>query len=356
VQLPAEWAHPEVEYRGVWFSNRDMLKPKAEIVAKLDQLQRAGFNVLLLDSWFRGFAAFDGSEVAPQYPEFKGEDVFGWITREARARGMKVYSWPEYGFYAYYTKDAKADPSKGPILDAHPELQCLAVDGSGFIHNKDLGDFYGYCPSNPKSHELLATVIVESVVKYSLDGVNLDRIRYPAAEFCHCSYCKEHFKQDTGIDLAAFAPGTPEARKFLEWRREQTAKAVAHIRQRLHAARPGLPITAYVVGPFEMDSKAQGWDLWAKRGLVDQVAVSMYGADITKAADRALELLGGDRSKLICAINAELKPDVFLGNVDVARRYTQQGQFTWFAGAVDDADAKALGEGPYAKPAKLPAK
>jgi cytochrome c nitrite reductase small subunit len=81
-----------------------------------------------------------------------------------------------------------------------------------------------------------------------------------------------------------FPAGSDGANKFLQWKREQTAKAVDRISRDVRAVRPHLPITSYVVGPAEMDNKAQSWDLWASRGLVDAVAVSMYGADISEAA------------------------------------------------------------------------
>jgi hypothetical protein len=124
----------------------------------------------------------------------------------------------------------------------------------------------------------------------------------------------------------------------------------------VHAAKPGLPITSYVIPPEEMDSRGQSWDLWAKEGLLDAVAVSMYGADIRPTAEKALARLGDSgRSRLICAISSEdIATEVYAQNVQVAREISPLGQFTWFLGKLEDADFDALEKGPYAKPAADP--
>lgn len=350
---PVVFSHPEVEVRGVWLTARDLLQGRDAVARQLDRFRDANLNTVLLDCWFRGYAGFPGSDVAPLHPQLDA-DLFGWVIEQARQRGLKVHAWPEYGFYAYHAADPTRDRSTGPILAKHPELTALNADGRAALVNPQFGAFYSLCPSNPKSHELLGQVIVDCLTRYpALSGVNLDRIRYPDADYCFCDYCRRHFRDDTGLELKRYPGGSAGARRLLDWRREQTATAVKTIREMVRRARPGLPVTAYVVGPLDMDSKAQGWDLWAERGLVDGLAVSMYGADIEPAAQRALELLGEKRGLLICALNAGQESELFVGNIEIARRYSKLGQFSWYAGDVLD-DADALRAGPYARPARSP--
>jgi len=115
-----------------------------------------------------------------------------------------------------------------------------------------------------------------------------------------------------------------------------------------------MPITSYVVGPDEMDSRAQSWD--TRGDLLDGIAVSMYGADIRPSALRAGQLLGKDAGKLICAISCEQESAAYLRNIEAARAFRPLGQYTWHLGAIDD-DFGGLRAGPYARPAKslLPA-
>lgn len=349
-KIITKFTHPAVEARGIWLASRDMVLPKEELRRRLDDLKAANFNTVLIDTYFRGYVAYPGGEIVPQFPDFKGEDILGWLIDEVRARGMRPEMWMEYGFYSYFTPDATKDKSMGPILDAHPELHSVDDAGARFTH-RSFGDFYSICPSNPKSHEILASIFAEAVSKYpAILGVNLDRIRYAESNYCYCEYCRQQFKRDTGIELAKFEPGSAEARKFLEWKRAQTVKAVETITAAVRSARPGIPITSYVVGPDEMDSKAQAWDLWMQKGLLDAVAVSMYGADIRPAATRAVELLGPARDKLIAAISCDQKHGVFLSNIEVSRTFGGLGQYTWHFGDVSD-DIDGLKSGPYAQPA-----
>jgi uncharacterized lipoprotein YddW (UPF0748 family) len=355
VPVPKTWSHPASEVRGVWIDSKETMQPREQLLAKLDALKAANFNTVLIDTWFRGYVAYPGSAVVPQYPELKGRDVVAELIDACHARGMQAHLWPSYGFYAYWTPDASRDHSMGPILERHPELLSIDARGHKSIH-RSFGDFYSLCPSNPQSQAILAALFAEAVEKHpNCDGLSLDRIRYADSDYCYCDFCKAQFKQDTGIALdRVFPAGGAEARIFLRWKREQTVKAVERIARAVRAVRPGIVITSYVLGPQEMDAKAQGWDLWMKRGLLDAAAVSMYGADVRPATRRAVELLGGDASHLVSAISAEQATPVYVTNVQVSRSFNTMGQFTWYSGALGEDDLQGLTGGPYQQPARSP--
>lgn len=357
VLVPSEWEHPKIEARGVWFTAEQFLVPKEELVSRLDRLKSANFNAVFLNVWFRGYVVYPGSKLIPQYEkatQMESGDPLKTAIEEAKKRGFKVYAWPEYGFYAYHTKDASTTASRGPILDKHPELTAVSSTGDLFIHNKDFGDFYSMCPSNPDSHKILSVIYTETLDKYDFDGLNLDRIRYPAENYCYCSYCKTHFKGDTGLELTANIDETTGAKTFLDWKRERTADAVKLITQTVRKTHPKTTINAYVVGPDEMNDKAQSWDLWMKRGYLDAIAVSMYGSDARPVIEKAHALLGDKKDKLIAAINAGLPTtDLLLRNIGFVRKQVPLGQIVWYAGNVDD-DLAKLKTGPYAEPAEWP--
>lgn len=346
-----KWTHPEVEFRGIWLPGRDILVSTESLARKLDELARANFNAVFPDAYFKGYVIYPESKHLPQLPEAKGTDPFAFIVEEAHKRGLHVHAWLEYGFYAYHTPDATKNPSMGPWLDAHPELLSVNAKGDRFIHNPAWGDFYSMCPANPRCHELIANIAAEILERYPVDGINLDRIRYAGETYCYCDFCKEHFKKDTGLDLVAFAKGSQEEKRFLEWKRAQLVKAVETIRKRVKELRPNAILTSYVVPPTEKDNKAQPWDLWAKLRLLDGIAVSMYGRNIVPDAERAVAILGGNRDLLLAAISCEV--NTYVENVEKARQYAPLGQITWYAGQVDD-DLEGLRTGPYSKPARIP--
>jgi uncharacterized lipoprotein YddW (UPF0748 family) len=347
--------HPAVETRGVWVASNDLLGPRDVLLHKFDRLKSAHFTTVMIDSWFRGYTAYPDSAIAPEYPDLKGEDTLGVMMDEAHKHGLHVQAWISYGFYAYWTKDASKDSSMGPILTKYPELASVDAQGRKLIH-RTVGDFYSLCAANPKSHEILGQIMKEIVTRYAwIDGIHLDRIRFPEADFCYCDYCKTHFQQDTGIELKPFKPNTDEHLAWINWKRQQTLAAVKHFAAVIHSVNRKLPITAYVVGPDEMDARGQSWDLWAKEGVLDAIAVSMYNADIHPAADKALARLGDARSRLICALSADNIPTpIYAANIQAARDVSPLGQYTWFLGQLDDADFDALEAGPYSQPARDP--
>lgn len=336
----------------MWIASQELLGSREELLRKLDGFTSANLNVVYVDAWFRGYLGYPGSKYVPQFPGLGGRDYLEWLVPEIQKRGMRADLWFSYGFYAYHTADATRDPSMGPLLDKYPELVAVDREGNKCLHNKQWGDYYSLCPSNPKSHQVLAAMMVEMMTRYPANGLHLDRIRYPSLDFCYCSYCRQQFTKDTGMPLGGNGDGEFE-QKFLQWRREQTAKAVDCFAKSLAAARPGAMLSAYVVGPAEMDSKAQGWDLWVKRDLVSFVAVSMYGSEIEQPMRSALQLLDGRNDKLAAAVSCGHASPVYLRNIELSRKFQPVGQITWYSGDMID-DIAGLRNGPYGRTAAWP--
>jgi uncharacterized lipoprotein YddW (UPF0748 family) len=343
------FTHPKTESRGIWLPARDIFVPREQLLAKLDQIKAAGFNRVMICTQFRGYVLYPDSTLLPQAPEAKGEDLMRVLIDACRARGIKADAWMEYGFYAYFTPD-KNDRSMGKWLDADPSMLSVDKEGVGAI-TRTFGTFYSLDPSSQKAIDLLAKLNVEVATRYDIDAINLDRMRFAAWD--HLSLeGRARFEKETGLKWAAWAPESREGQRLSEWKRQQTLNAVRTITTAVRKAKPGLPITSYVVPPEEKDDKSQSYDLWMAEGLLDQIAVSMYGADITKPANAAIKLLGGDTSKLLAAINAEHATSDLTTNIEQSRRMGMQGQYVWYSGTVDDADAEALKAGPYSSPSR----
>lgn len=347
------WTRRAEEFRGAWLTSADLMAPPEQLTDRIACAARANCNVLMVNVWFRGYVAFPGCSVVAQYPPMAGTDPVRTAITEARRHGMQVHLWTEYGFYAYHRPPGSIGSSMGPLLDARPELASLDSEGTATIHNPKFGDYYSLCPSNPASHALLAGIVGEALARYDADGLNLDRIRYAGPNHCFCPYCRGHFRAETGLDMADCTKETTGSRRLLAWRRERLCDAMRTLRDAARRARPGIVITSYVVPPSEMDARAQGWDDWVKRNLVDAVAVSMYGQDIGNDLEQALRLLDNRSGRLICALAAAQPSADLLANIELARRRNTLGQFIWHLGDLRD-DVEALAAGPYAGPARVP--
>lgn len=351
VSLSALAADPPREVRGVWLDKAELFEPPAQLHARLDRLAAAGFNTLYVATQVRGTVAYPDSAILPQYAPAKDfpADYLTQVIQAAHERGLRVEAWTEFGFYAYWTRDASTDASRGAVLDRHPELAALDTNGSALIHNPAYGDFYALCPANPAAQQVLIELYRETMTGYPFDGLHLDRVRFPEASFCHCAHCREHFQRDTGLELAAAsAADAPLAdRQRLDaWRKQQTGAFVERMARVMRAEFPGRTLTSAVVPPSMIDGKGQDWPVWVERGWVDGVAVMLYAAHID-------EPLAWIHRRLPTGAPVYIGVDAAGGSERLQRQITQArsggfpGVAVWYSASVDPL-LKALSESVFA--------
>ncbi len=339
------------ETRAVWVDKSDLFKEQAHLTELLNDLHEANFNTVYVATYFRGYVAYPNSQHLPQYPEMKEKNILSWLIGETHKRGMCAEAWMEYGFYAFHTPDASKTTSRGVLLDKFPQLTAINQAGGLYLHRDRWGDFYSLCPSNPKSHVLLTNIFLEAIQLNPFDGINLDRIRYPTEEFCFCSYCKEQFQKDTGLELRPFPPESSARKTWDYWRKRQTERFIAGLAKQLRSARPGITITSAVVPPGEMDSKGQGWYGWLRNGYIDAAVPMLYQAGQLDANLKTIRRAVGPHAKIICGLNEDdVKPESLVNQITIARGYQCQGIAIWYSGAIED-DLPFLSSGPFSNPA-----
>ena len=332
-------ADHSIETRAIWITKDDLYKGKDHMIDLYDQLSSAGFNTVCIPTLYRGMVTYPFSKYLTQDPEIKKQDnrdYLYWLINQAHKRGFMVEAWPEYGFYAYYTKDAALDRSKGTILNKNKDLMAIDADRGTFLHNTSWGDYYSLCPSNPKSQEIMIKLYTEMVNKYEFDALNLDRIRYPNINFCFCAYCKEHFRQDSGFELSkANLENNPDARKeFLVWRKQQVNHFMFKLRQELDKYRPDLLVTADVWPPNEIEDKGQDWPTWIQNGYIDIAIPMMYGENIQHDVEASLALVSTSHS-IVAGIAAEGNSTPILsGQIELSRKRNLGGVTIWYSGKI----------------------
>jgi len=336
----AEWTleqvPPALESRGVWLDKAEIVEGPDALAARLDRLRDAGFNTIYIAMQVRGCVTYPGSRILPQWDGLKDQrsDLIAWLVDQIHRRGMKAEAWTEFGFYAYHTPDAGKDPSRGAVLDAHPEL--VAVDGNGntFLHNPQWGDFYSLCPSNPRSQAVLRDLYAEMLERFAFDGLNLDRIRYPSGDYCYCPYCREQFHKDTGLVLEKFADGSPGQTAFIRWRKENLVRFVGELSSELRRRFPGRRITSAVVPPDMIDEKGQDWPAWVERGYLDAAMPMLYAKDIRGSVQLIRERVG-PRANIFYGLDAGQGMAVLGPQIDDLRAAGARGITIWYSKTVD---------------------
>ena len=161
-----------------------------------DFWKRCGLHGIVLNSC--GIVAYYPTEIPlhRRSPWLGDRDLFGELCATAKAQGMRVL--------------ARIDPSRVEknFHEAHPDWFVTKPDGSVSMS----GDLYNTCINSPYYYEYAPSLFREIHGRYDVDGF-FGNAWSGARELCHCPYCKEKFRKDTGYEL----PGE-RTKEWESWR------------------------------------------------------------------------------------------------------------------------------------------
>ncbi|MBM3267330.1 MAG: family 10 glycosylhydrolase [Candidatus Sericytochromatia bacterium] len=257
-------------WRAVWLNHDLLAAGRSALGSLLDDLADAGINVVFPNAWFRGKVLYAGSAFAPQDTRFAGWDPLAAVVDEGQRRGMKVLPWLEYGVITHY--NTGGDPAdSGPLLAAHPDWAALDRTGRMPLYHPDHKVyFYSLSPAVPRARDLLRDLALEIASRAPVDGLQVDRIRYPARDTSYDAFSREAFKAVKG-DPATLPEDDPD---WVAWRRGQVSALQAAIRRGWMARFPGRTLAAAVLPSSANAAHYQDWPAWCAAGDLD-VAIPM---------------------------------------------------------------------------------
>ena len=175
---------PKREVRAVWLttvksldwpdtkanSPENIKRQQKELTDILDKLQKAGVNLVLMQSRVRASTIYK-SDIEPwdqnitgQPGKYPGYDPLQFAIEQCHARGMQIHSWvvtlPIGPWNSYAAQQ---------LRKKHPNI-LKKIGSDGYID-----------PENPETAPYIASICAEIVRKYDVDGIHLDYIRYPDA-------------------------------------------------------------------------------------------------------------------------------------------------------------------------------
>jgi uncharacterized lipoprotein YddW (UPF0748 family) len=243
-------------------------------------------------------------------PDAAGRPTFDplrYLIEQAHARGIEVHAFTIVG--AIFS----GDTTKLPRDPTHPFAQHVAnIDpmspaqwATRSLHRNDefSGQRYGiewYVDlGHPDAEAYTVDVLTHLVKKYDLDGLHLDRVRYPEAPIerdggVNVGYNATNVARFRALNGAAAtydADGFPRASdpKWNAWRRDQVTAFVRRLYLNVKAIRPNVKVSVaaicYGAGPrasggFERTEAYarvfQDWRAWAEEGIVDILAPMDY--------------------------------------------------------------------------------
>ncbi|WP_081424582.1 glycoside hydrolase family 10 protein [Deinococcus soli (ex Cha et al. 2016)] len=281
---------PGSALRGLWIDAFGPgLKTPAQVKQTVQDAARLGVNTLFVQAIRRAdclcrrasVPAVTDADLTP------GFDPLDAITAQAHARGMRVIAWLSVTGVANTTV-----PNTSPdhLMRAHgPDAgraSWLArrPDGS-WLEGKDAW----LDAAIPDAAEYMTQAAVSLVRHYPVDGIQLDRIRYPdGGAWGYDPKVLARYRAETG------RPGTPAPTDptWQAWKREQITNLVRRIALEVKAVRPDAWISAATItyndapadlGGFRRTRTytdvMQDWPTWMQTGLIDLNVLMNYKRD-----------------------------------------------------------------------------
>lgn len=275
------------EARALWVNRWDY-GSAATIRQVMENARRANFNIV----YFQVRGPWDAryrSRLDPCSPRLCGElggvptwDPLEVAVREAHARGLQLHAWINAlsGWESNTAASCRALRPSAPgqpnhVLIDHPEWAMHVRGGRPMACPN--GDEYVYLsPAHAGVRTHLARVAADIVRRYAVDGVHLDRIRYPGVAFGHDPAALRAF----GRDPAA------HPRDWAQFRRELVNRMVRETHDSIRAVRK-VPLSAAVWPIYDRtrfgwnsssgaaDFAQDTWE-WARGGYLDAAVPMAY--------------------------------------------------------------------------------
>lgn len=369
--------HAAREFRAAWVAtvaninwpSRPGLSSKEqqqEAIALLDFLKANNFNAVIFQVRPQADALYD-SQLEPwsyfltgqqgKAPEPYYDPLQFWI-EAAHDRGLELHAWLN-PYRAHHTTGKEV--TEKSVVKTKPELVVQ-------LQNK----MWWMDPSKEGTKRHATDVVMDLVERYDLDGIHFDDYFYPYAEY---NGGKDF--PDEKSWLAYNDAGGTLTRS--DWRREGVNSFISNLYEKIKAEKPHVK---FGISPFGIwrpgyPASVKGFDqyaelyadakLWLNEGWIDYFTPQLYWP-INQVGQSFPVLLGWWKSEntenrhLWPGINTSLGEkdiDETLNQIMISRGMLPQspGVVHWSIGPLlkNPQLSKAIAEGPYLKPALVPA-
>ena len=301
----------ETSVRALWIVRTALNHPDSARMA-VRRAHAAGFNTLLVqvrgrgDAWYHSGREPRGPTISSQFP---GYDPLAVVLEEARELGLSVHAWLNtllVGSAHRRHGDPLHAVNRRPELlavprELAPRLFAMDPRSSGYVDalmahaaaNPDQVEGLYTSAVLPPVQDHLAEVVADLLLRYDVDGIHLDYIRLPSADYDFGRAPLETFRARLrgtrspndlrtaerawqAGDVFAYADAFPQ--DWADFHRQGVTTVVERIRGEIHRIAPGIPLTAAVFANAQdaYVHRFQAWEEWVSLGLVDVVVPMNY--------------------------------------------------------------------------------
>jgi uncharacterized lipoprotein YddW (UPF0748 family) len=299
------------EYRAFWVDTfNTALDNHADVVAVVNQASAANANAIFAQVRRRGDAWYlnsleplpDPNTIAP------GFDPLQDLILEAHAAGLEVHAFviigavwnrnpvilgPPASPNHVFNLHGGFDQVTGTIVQGPDNWLTRTLLPAFAFQGHRFGNDFWIDAGHPDAAAYTVDVLMHLVANYDIDGLHLDRIRYPEfaasgqtpANGTNIGYNSTNiarFNRHYGITPADLPPATGDVR-WTQWRRDQVTNLVRRIYLNAMAVKPQLKVSAALIafggGPVAETSWPtvaeahwrvyQDWRAWTEEGIID---------------------------------------------------------------------------------------
>ena len=363
------------EVRALWISRFDLGSPPckpARLAALIERAAAAGFNTLLLqvrataDAYYKSALEPWSYRLTSARVADLGRDP-GWdplalAVETAHAAGVQLHAYLNAFTYWECNRGAPPHAAAGGPEHAYWTLArydaaTKAYDAGWRVHARVKGtpmpmsdgktgpvpgaEYLWASAGVERVHQRNLAVIRDILARYRVDGIHLDRVRYPGRQYSH-----------DPESLAAWRAASPPV-SFENWQRDHLSRWIGRYRAEIKAARPNATFSAAVWFTYKKTAAmkfatSQGFydyyqdsHRWLREGSVDALAPMIYGTtfnqDFAKwqalAQDHVAAQGDGQVWVGLGADFADFKP--VAARIDRARALGAAGVAVWSAGHLD---------------------
>ncbi|ULH15635.1 family 10 glycosylhydrolase [Deinococcus sp. KNUC1210] len=286
---PAEPAAPAAsKLRGLWMDAFGPgLKTPEQVQQAVDDAAALGVNALFVQAIRRADCLCRLGSVPPAADIAPNFDPLAQIIQLAHARGIRVLAW--YSVTGAWNVTLPSAGKTQVFAQHGPD-----AGGTSWLARRSDGTWRDNSdawldPGIPGAADYMATSALNLVKHYDLDGLQLDRIRYPdGGDWGYSPVTLARYRSETG-QKGTPAPGDV---RWKTWKRDQVTALTRRIVLEARAVRPGLLISAatIVYGDGPADRAAfqntrtyaevlQDWPGWMQEGLLDVNVMMNYKRD-----------------------------------------------------------------------------
>ena len=223
------------------------------------------------DALYKSRILKPANNIAPNYDPLGHVLQLAHDTSGGKAR-IEVHAW-----ITLFRVAPNATIMKGSTLSKHPTWRMRSHTGGKTFDNQLFID-----PGVPAVQDYYASIIHEIVKGYPVDGIHLDRIRYPALD---AGYNRITVKRFENLYKREDHP-EPEDKQWSDFRRRQITDVVRRLYTTAKTVRPSVKVSAAcaVFGKFPNSYEKsacyqhfyQNWPVWAKLNWLDMLCPMNY--------------------------------------------------------------------------------